>query len=152
MSGCECEIITTDSCTDSNHSTTLHHFLFDGARKGLVSVCLNIQSNKKSVMHGLFKDTLTNLDHCSSWQHVSSTVTSGKQDPLHHWTINDPLWHSCSKHWPISGEEKQLTKKLTVLCPGTILTLGFSSIYCTFSFVFKVVKQKKKNIVRSGVQ
>lgn len=34
MSGCECEIITADSCTDGNHnhSTTLLHFLFDGAR------------------------------------------------------------------------------------------------------------------------
>lgn len=35
MSGCECEIITTDSCTDGNHShsTTLLHFLFDGTRE-----------------------------------------------------------------------------------------------------------------------
>lgn len=34
MSGCECEIIATDSCTDGNHnhSTTLLHFLFDGAK------------------------------------------------------------------------------------------------------------------------
>lgn len=38
MSGYECEIITNDSCTDSNynHTTTLLHFLFEGGEGGRV--------------------------------------------------------------------------------------------------------------------